>query len=72
MLSKNSEVFNLLRLLNPVVSNEVVNDGLHDVLAIEHSPVGLCTSVSCTSVEIRAAVGDIHLTRKSVIEKIEI
>ena len=72
LLDKHSKVFNFLRLLNPVVSYEVVNDGLHDVLAIEHSPVGLGTGVSCASVEIRTAVGDIHWTGRSVSKEIEI
>ena len=54
--------------MNPIISDEAVNDGLHDVLAIEHSAVGLGTGVSGAGVEIRAAVGDIHCTNISVRE----
>ena len=55
-----SRVFNLLCLLDPVVSDEVVNDGGHDVLAIEHSAVGLGAGVPGSGVQVRAAVGDVN------------
>ena len=51
---------NLFRLLNPVVGNEVVNDGLDDVLAIEHSAVSLEAGVPGAGVEVGAAVRDIN------------
>lgn len=53
-------IVNLFRLLNPVVSNEVVNDGLDDVLAIEHSAVCLGAGVPGAGVEVGAAVGDVY------------
>ena len=53
-------MLDLLRLLDPVVGDEVVNDGSHDVLAIEHSAVGLTAGVPGAGVQVRAAVGDIN------------
>ena len=50
----------LLRLRDPRVADEVLQQGRHDVVAVEIKILGQLGGVPGASVHVAAAVGDVH------------